>query len=90
MCWNCTTKRVRLYAENGYQEQTEKYAGRICEKKLGDNMCINMRKNWNCICSSTGTPGRLHDGYEDFGPCPYCGGSGCSNECDDCDEREEE
>ena len=51
-------------------------------------MCIHLENNTDCfMCRGTG---RRNDGYEDFGPCPNCLGSGCNGNCPDCDETEEE
>jgi len=52
-------------------------------------MCKHPEKHSDCsLC--WGHPGRRHDGYEDFGPCWGCDGTGCDTGCEDCDEKEED
>lgn len=51
-------------------------------------MCKHVEEYFYCgWCRGTG---QLEEDYEYPRRCPFCNGSGCTKDCNDCDEKEEE
>lgn len=58
---------------------------------MGFKMCVHQDRFHQCVCASdVQHSGRVWDGYEDFGACSHCDGTGCSAGCEDCDELSDE